>query len=87
MSITVELTYDMSKALGEQRLELGGARTVRDALRMVEERFGESQESFGKLSRVASVAVNGVLINHRKGMRTRLSDGDTVAFLKPAAGG
>jgi len=87
MSIIVELTYDMSKALGVQRLELGGARTVRDALRMVEERFGESQQSFEKLSRVASVAVNGVLINHRKGLRTRLSDGDTVVFLKPAAGG
>ncbi len=87
MSIIVELTYDMSKALGVQRLELGGARTVRDVLRMVQEKFGESQGDFEKLSRVASVAVNGVLINHRKGMRTRLSDGDTLAFLKPAAGG
>jgi molybdopterin converting factor small subunit len=33
------------------------------------------------------VAVNGVLINHRQGMRTRLSDGDTVVFLRAAAGG
>lgn len=87
MSITVELTYDMGKALGVQRLEVDDARTVRDVLRIVRDRFGEIEESFEKLSRVASVAVNGVLINHRKGIRTRLSDGDTVVFLKPAAGG
>jgi hypothetical protein len=31
MSITVELTYDMSKALGAQRLEMTSAGTVADA--------------------------------------------------------
>jgi molybdopterin converting factor small subunit len=36
---------------------------------------------------VAAVAVNGVLVNHRKGMKTKLSDGDTVTFVKAAAGG
>ena len=36
---------------------------------------------------MAAVAVNGVLINHRKGMKTPLADGDIVAFVKAAAGG
>jgi molybdopterin converting factor small subunit len=87
MSITVELTYDMSKALGVQRFEVEGARTVAHAVRLTRERFGEGGESFEKLTRVAAVAVNGVLINHRKGMKTGLADGDTVTFLKAAAGG
>ena len=34
MSITVELTYDMSKALGVQRFELEEARTVADVVRL-----------------------------------------------------
>jgi molybdopterin converting factor small subunit len=87
MSITVELTYDMSKVLGVQRFELDDARTVADVVRLARARFGEGEESFEKLTRVAAVAVNGVLINHRKGMKTRLDDGDTVTFVKAAAGG
>ena len=87
MSVAVELTYDMGKALGLQRFEVDGARTVRDLLRIARARFGEDGERFEQLTRVAAVAVNGVLINHRQGMRTRLSDGDTVVFLRAAAGG
>ena len=87
MSVTVELTYDMSKVLGVQRLELEDVQTVADAVRLARDRFGEGEESFDKLTRVAAVAVNGVLINHRKGMKTRLADGDTVAFVKAASGG
>jgi molybdopterin converting factor small subunit len=33
------------------------------------------------------VAVNGVLSSHRRGMKTRLADGDVVTFVKAAAGG
>ena len=87
MSITVELTYDMSKALGVRTFELEGARTVQDVVRLTRERFGEQAQDFEKLTRVAAVVVNGVLINHRRGMRTRLADGDTVGFVKAAAGG
>jgi molybdopterin converting factor small subunit len=87
MSVTVELTYDMGKALGVQRFELEDARTVADVVRLARARFGEDEESFEKLTRVAAVAVNGVLINYRKGMKTRLAEGDTVSFLKAAAGG
>ena len=87
MSITMELTYDMSKVLGVQRFELEDVRTVADVVRLARARFGEGEESFERLTRVAAVAVNGVLINHRKGMKTALSDGDTVSFLKAASGG
>jgi molybdopterin converting factor small subunit len=87
MSITVELTYDMSKALGVRRFEVEQAPTVRDVVRLTRERFGDAGERFEKLTRVAAVAVNGVLVNHRHGMSTALADGDTVTFLKAAAGG
>jgi len=88
MSIKVELTYDMSKALGERRFEVEGARTVQDVVRLMRDKFGaERSEAFEKLTRVAAVSVNGVLINHKKGMGTPLADGDTVTFLKAAAGG
>jgi len=87
MSITVQLTYDMSKALGVQRFEVESARSVADVVEQARGRFRDSGADFEKLTRVAAVAVNGVLINHRKGMKTRLADGDTVAFLKAAAGG
>ena len=87
MSVTVELTYDMSKALGVRRFDVDGARTVRDVLRLTRERFGDRAAEFEKLTRVTAVAVNGVLVNHRRGMRTEVADGDTVMFLKAAAGG
>ena len=87
MSITVELTYDMSKALGMQRFELEDAPTVADVVRLARARFGEGEESFEKLTRVAAVAINGVLVNYRKGMKTQIADGDTVTFVKAASGG
>jgi molybdopterin converting factor small subunit len=86
--ITVEVTYDMAKALGGvRRFEVADARTVADVVRQTRERFGAQGEVFEKLTRVAAVAVNGVLSNHRKGMHTPVADGDTVTFLKAAAGG
>jgi len=87
MAITVELTYEMSKAFGEPRFEVAAAPTVADAVAAAALRLGEQGIQFDQLSRVAAVAVNGVLVNHRKGMKTKLSDGDTVAFVKAAAGG
>jgi len=88
MSITVELTYDMSKVLGVRSFEVNGARTVQDVVRLTRDQFGaEHADAFEKLTRVAAVAVNGVLVNHTRGMKTAIADGDTVTFLKPAAGG
>ncbi len=87
MSITVELTYDMSKALGTPRFEVEGARCVADVVRLARGKFAERGADFEKLTRVAAVAVNGVLVNHQRGMSTPVGDGDTVAFLTAAAGG
>ena len=71
MPITVELTYDMSKALGVERFDVEGARTVDDVVRLTRKRFGEQAAQFEQLARVAAVVVNGVLVNHRRGMKTR----------------
>ena len=87
MSITVELTYDMSKALGTRRFEVEGAATVAEIVRLTRERFGERAAEFERLTRVATVSVNGVLVTHRRGMRTAVADGDRVMFVKASAGG
>ena len=86
MSIQVELTYDMSKKLGVRRIEFDEAATVRDVVAMTASRF-EQPEDFAKLSKCTAIAVNGVLMNYRKGMKTKLGDGDRVGFVKAAAGG
>ena len=86
MSIRVELTYDMSKTLGLQSFEIESATTVREVVEQTEARFDGGDE-FAKLARIAAIAVNGILISHRKGMKTRLRDGDRVGFVKASAGG
>ena len=60
--------------------------SVDDALRLIRERFGDGAR-FDQLSRVAAVAVNRVLMSYKQGRKTRLSDGDTLTFVKAAAGG
>jgi molybdopterin converting factor small subunit len=87
MPVTVALTYEMAKALGVERFELDDVRDVAGVVRATRERFGEGAAEFERLSRLAAVAVNGVLVNYRRGLRTPLADGDTVTFLKAAAGG
>jgi molybdopterin converting factor small subunit len=63
------------------------ANTVADVVRAARERFGAQAGEFETLSRVAAVAVNGVLVSYRKGLKTPLADGDRVSFVKAAAGG
>ncbi len=86
MSIQVELTYDMSKKLGLQKFELAEAATVRDVVAQTALRFDQAEE-FAKLTKCTAIAVNGILMNYRKGMKTRLVDGDRVGFVKASAGG
>lgn len=87
MSVEVQLTYAMAKELGTRHLALEGARTVADVLRMTRERFTGHPERYDELTRVAAVAVNGVLVHYKRGAKTPVRDGDTVAFVKAAAGG
>ena len=87
MSVEVQLTYAMAKELGAQRLAFEGAQTVADVLRMTRERFANAPARYDELTRVAAVALNGVLVNYKRGRKTPVRDGDTVAFVKAAAGG
>lgn len=87
MGVTVEVTYDMAAALGVRRFDVEGAGTVRDVLRLARERFGDHTTEFDRLTRVTAVAVNGMLVTHGRGLRTKVADGDTVMFIKAAAGG
>jgi len=89
VGVTVELTYDMAKSLGVERFEVEDAETVADVIRAARDRFTGEQgsEEFDRLSRLAAVAVNGVLMSYRRGRRTRLAPGDIVTFVKAAAGG
>ena len=87
MSVTVEFSYDMSKALGERRLVIPNPGRVREVIAEVERVFVEKGVDFSALSKVTSIAINGVLMNHRRGVKTKLEDGDVVAFVKAASGG
>jgi molybdopterin converting factor small subunit len=73
--------------LGADRFEVEDVRTVADVVEKTKQRFGAKGDEFEKLTRVATVAVNGVLMTYRKGVKTPLSDGDVVSFVKAAAGG
>ncbi len=87
MSITVQLTYDMAREIGSPTIEVSGAKTVGDVLKLTREHFQQDEESYANLTRVAALAVNGVLINYRRGKKTLVCDGDRVSFVKAAAGG
>ena len=87
MSVSVDLTYDMGKLLGATSLEVEGASSVSEVVELAQERFGANGEDFSRLARVAAIAINGVLVNHRRGMKTAVRDGDRVGFVKAAAGG
>lgn len=87
MGVIVELTYDMGKAFGSTSLDIDGVSNVREALERTQKLLAEKGVDYTTLSKVAAVAVNGVLMNYRKGWKTPLQDGDTVAFVKAAAGG
>ena len=84
MTITVELTYEMSRLLGIRRFEVEGPQTVQEILRLTRERFGDQAEAFDREARTSVLAVNGVLVNHRKGT---VAPGDRVGFVKTASGG
>ena len=87
MKVSIELTYDMAKALGVRRFQVEGAHTVAEAIALARSRFGDQAETFDQLTRVTGLVVNGVLIQYKRGPSTPLADGDTLGFLKAAAGG
>ena len=86
MPVTVELTYDMGKAIGAHRLQLE-ATSVAQLVEALRGRFGAGADEFDALRARTAVAVNGVLLRHRAASGTQLADGDRVTFVKAAAGG
>ena len=86
MPVRVELTYEMARTFGAPSFEVE-AGTVADAVAAARERIAQHGGDFDELTGRAAIAVNGVLTRHRKRLATELSDGDTVAFVKAAAGG
>ncbi|MBI4704313.1 MAG: MoaD/ThiS family protein [Deltaproteobacteria bacterium] len=84
MRVIVEPTYEMGKALGADRFELEDVETVADVVAQAKRKVGPD---FDRLAHTAAVVVNGVMINYRQGLRTRLADGDVVGFVMAAAGG
>ncbi|BES80877.1 ubiquitin-like small modifier protein 1 [Pyrodictium abyssi] len=90
--VKVKLFAIYSEAAGIRELEvdLPENATVLDLARLLEEKFpglrGELVEG-NDISEEARVLVNGRNIEWLEGSKTRLRDGDTVAFFPPAAGG
>jgi molybdopterin converting factor small subunit len=84
MRVTVELSYEMSKVFGTERMVIEDVRTVAELVDKARAAVGDTIDEH--ISH-AAVVVNGVMINHRRGMRTKLADGDIVSFVKAAAGG
>ena len=84
MRVTVELTYDMARRFGEPSFDVDDVDGVAELIAVVVERLGGDTE---RQARHAAIAINGVLVNHRQGRRTRLQDGDVVSFVVAGAGG
>ncbi len=90
--VRVKLFAEYQSLAGHRVLELEVPEdaTVLDLARMLEERFPGLRGrlvSGDSLSEEARVLVNGRNIEWLEGPRTRLRDGDTVAFFPPSAGG
>ena len=82
--------YELAGRRHVVELEVPEDYTVLELARLLEEKFpglrGRLVEG-DKIAEEAKVLVNGRLIDWLGGEKTRLSDGDTVAFFPPAAGG
>lgn len=70
-------------------LELPEGSTIEDLLKRLREQYGsrlEVDRLIGENSNVR-ILVNGREITYLDGLKTRLRDGDAVAFIPPVAGG
>ncbi|MEM4497897.1 MAG: MoaD/ThiS family protein [Nitrososphaerota archaeon] len=92
MRITVKTFATLREIFGGTGmlyLELPEGSTIEDLLKKLEEQYGSRLD----ISRLVGenpnvkVLVNGREIMYLDGLRTRLRDGDSVAFIPPVAGG
>lgn len=90
--VKVKLFAEYQSLAGQRLLELEipDDATVLDLAKALEERFPGLRGRLlrgGELSDEPRVLVNGRNIEWLEGAKTRLRDGDTVAFFPPSAGG
>jgi MoaD family protein len=76
----------------EIELESGNSITVRGAIRLMIDRYGEKLAEYllkenGEPKPAFLLMVNGVSIKELKGLETPLKEGDVLAVLPPAVGG
>ncbi|MEM1654804.1 MAG: MoaD/ThiS family protein [Nitrososphaerota archaeon] len=92
MKITVKTFATLREIFGGTGmlyLELPEGSTIEDLLKKLEEQYGsrlDISRLVGENSNV-KVLVNGREITYLDGLRTKLRDGDSVAFIPPVAGG
>ena len=82
--------YDLAGKTRELEIELSDNATVLDLARLLEEKFPGLRGRLVAGERIQEetrVLVNGRNIAWLEGEKTRLRDGDRVAFFPPAAGG
>ena len=91
--IRVKLFAEYYELAGKQHqldLDVAEETTVLELARLLEEKFPRLRGRLvngDKIAEETKVLVNGRLIDWLEGEKTRLRDGDTVAFFPPAAGG
>ena len=92
MRITVKTFATLREIFGGTGmlyLELPEGSTIENLLKKLEEQYG-SRLNISRLvgeNPNVKVLVNGREIMYLDGLRTRLRDGDSVAFIPPVAGG
>jgi molybdopterin synthase sulfur carrier subunit len=82
--------YDLAGKTREIDLELPEGATVLDLARLLEEKFPGLRGRLvdgDRIQEETRVLVNGRNVEWLEREKTRLSDGDRVAFFPPAAGG
>lgn len=92
MRVEVRLFGEFREASGKSTifLELPEGASCEEALRKLgelEPRLRELLFSGGILRDHLHVFVNGENVNHREGLRTKLSAGDILTFFTPISGG
>jgi molybdopterin synthase sulfur carrier subunit len=82
--------YELAGRKHLVELEVPDGTTVIELARMLEEKFPKLRGRLvqgDSINEETKVLVNGRLIDWLEGEKTRLRDGDAVAFFPPAAGG
>lgn len=81
--VKVYPTFEVSKSIGKHELQMD-VKNIKDLIEQSSQKYGND---FSTMAKKTAILVNGRNINHLKGKRTTLKDGDTVHFVNPAAGG